>query len=232
MCLSLLNTTPATHFAATHCAATHCNARTAHTDTHVSDSQNCSVLQCVAVCCSVLQCVAVCCSVLQCVHTDTPAPCKWGERSVVWTLMQQSQLKTTTATHSTATHFDASHCTATYSTRHTYTHTHTHTHTFRECRDVSCLDGDAAIAAAYAHCNTALQHSPTAHCAATHGNSHAAYTYTHIPLLTHTHPYLCIHIHTHTFQMCRDVSCFDSDAAITATHDHDFVARNIDFRDP
>ena len=27
--------------------------------------ENCSVLQCVAVCCSVLQCVAVCCSVLQ-----------------------------------------------------------------------------------------------------------------------------------------------------------------------
>jgi len=32
-----------------------------------SESQYCSVLQCVAVCCSALQCVTVWCSVLQCV---------------------------------------------------------------------------------------------------------------------------------------------------------------------
>jgi len=30
-----------------------------------TESECCSVLQCVAVCCSVLQCVAVCCSVIQ-----------------------------------------------------------------------------------------------------------------------------------------------------------------------
>ena len=57
----------------THCN-THYNTAT-HTATHTTTRarlrdfrlEDCSVLQCVAVCCSVLQCVAVCCSVLQCV---------------------------------------------------------------------------------------------------------------------------------------------------------------------